>query len=185
MRVTVVPYDPEWPVLFETIRQHLEVALAGVPHEGIEHVGSTSVPGLAAKPILDIDVVVRREALAAAIAALVAVGYTHEGDKGVPDRHFLRPSPHDDHARVARHVYVCVDGSLSLRNHLAVRDTLRAREDLREAYGAVKLALAERDLDGIEDYIEGKNEIVQRILAVSGLSTDDLGRILTVNRKGT
>ncbi len=183
VRVTVVPYDLSWPVLFETIRQHLEAALTGVPYEGIEHVGSTSVPGLAAKPILDIDVVVRREALDAAIDALVAVGYTHEGDKGVPDRHFLRPSAHDELAGVPRHVYVCVDGALSLRNHLAVRDTLRARADLREAYGAVKLALAERDLDGIEDYIDGKNDIVQRILAASGVSTDDLGRILTINQK--
>lgn len=185
MRVTVVPYDSVWPVLFETIRQLLEAALAGVSHQGIEHVGSTSVPGLAAKPILDIDVVVRREALDAAIDALVAVGYTHEGDKGVPDRHFLRPSPDDEHAGIARHVYVCVEGSLSLRNHLAVRDTLRARPDLRDAYGAVKLALAEQDLHGIEDYIDGKSEILQQLLAASGVSTDDLDRILTVNRKSS
>lgn len=185
MRVTVVPYDPAWPSLFATIERHLEAALAGVPHRGVEHVGSTSVPSLPAKPILDIDVVVRRENLDAAIAGLVTVGYTHEGDKGVPDRHFLRPSPHDELAAIARHVYVCVEGSLSLRNHLAVRDTLRARDDLRDAYGAVKLALAERELDDIEDYIDAKNEILQQVLAAAGISTDDLDRILTVNRKSS
>lgn len=178
MRVTVLSYDPSWPESFATVRSDLVAALADVPLAGIEHVGSTSVPGLAAKPILDIDVVVERPHLTAAIAALEAVGYTYEGDKGVPDRHVLRA-----HDAPERHVYVCVDGALSLRNHLAVRDTLRADDALREAYAAVKLALAEQELDGIEDYIDGKNEIVQRILTAAGITTDDRGAILEVNRK--
>lgn len=178
MRVTVLPHDPAWHVAFETVRADLAGALAGVPVAAIEHVGSTSVPGLAAKPVLDIDVVVERAHLAAAIAALEAAGYTHEGDKGVPDRHFLRAHEGPD-----RHVYVCVAGALSLRNHLAVRDTLRADDELRDAYGAVKLALAAQELDGIEDYIDGKNDIVQRILTAAGITTDDRGAILEVNRK--
>ncbi|KRB79270.1 hypothetical protein ASE01_23455 [Nocardioides sp. Root190] len=185
MRVTVLPYDPQWPRTFESIRTHLAHALdaSAVPHLAIEHVGSTSVPGLAAKPVLDVDVVVQREHLGDAIAALVSAGYTHEGDKGVPDRHFLRHSPDDDLAEATRHVYVCVDGALSLRNHLAVRDTLRGDAQLRDAYAAVKLDLATQELDGIEDYIEGKNDVLQRILAAAGISPDDLGQILAVNQK--
>lgn len=183
MRVTVVPYDPQWPRTFETIRDHLSQALVDVPHRAIEHVGSTSVPGLAAKPVLDIDVVVERPHLAAAIDALEAACYAHEGDKGVPDRHLLRPSTDDEYADVARHVYVCVDGALSLRNHLAVRDILRRDAGLRDEYAAVKLALAGQDLDGIEDYIEGKSDVLQRILAAAGITEDDLGQILAVNVK--
>lgn len=183
MLVTVTPYDPQWPRTFETIRTHLADALADVPVLAIEHVGSTSVPGLAAKPVLDIDVVVERSELDDAIRALTAVGYSHEGDKGVPDRHFLRASPTGEHSDVDRHVYVCVDGALSLRNHLAVRDTLRADDALRDAYAAVKLDLAQQEVDGIEDYIDGKNEILQRILAAAGITEDDRGQILSVNQK--
>lgn len=181
VRVTVVPYDPAWPETFETIRTALATALAGVPVVAIEHVGSTAVPGLAAKPVLDIDVVVEQADLAPAIAALGAAGYTHRGDLGVPERHAMRASTTDEHAAVTRNVYVCVDGSLSLRNHRAVRDTLRTDPALRDAYAAVKLRLAQQELDGIEDYIDGKNEIVQQILAAAGISTDDRGAILTVN----
>ncbi len=183
VRVTVLPHDPAWPEAFATIRAALATALDGVSVVAIEHVGSTSVPGLAAKPVLDIDVVVARADLEAAITALVAAGYTHRGDLGVPERHAMAASTTDEHAAVARNVYVCVEDSLSLRNHLAVRDTLRSDAELRDAYAAVKLDLAARDLDGIEDYIDGKNAVVQRILAAAGISDDDRGAILTVNTK--
>lgn len=183
MRVTVLPYDPAWPQDFTTIRTALAAALDGVPVVAIEHVGSTAVPGLAAKPVLDIDVVVARADLDAAIAALETAGYTHRGDLGVPERHAMRASTTDEHAAVTRNVYVCVEGSLSLRNHLAVRDTLRADPRLRDAYAAVKLDLAARDLGDIDDYVDGKNEVVQRILAAAGLGDDERGSILTVNTK--
>lgn len=181
MRVTVVPYDPDWPAAFEAIRAHLALALAEVPTLAIEHVGSTSVPGLAAKPILDIDIVVARPELGPAIAALVAAGYSHEGDKGVPDRHFMRAAPVGEYADVDRHVYVCVEGSLSLRNHLAVRDTLRTNDALRDDYAAVKLRLAEHDVAGIDEYIDGKNDILQRVLQKAGLAADEREEILGVN----
>ncbi len=107
-----------------------------MPSAYVEHVGSTAVPGLAAKPVLDIDVVVPAGDVDAAVAALESAGYVHRGDLGVPDREAFH-APDDD---PRRHVYVCRAGSLSVRNHLAVRDVLRRREDLREAYAAVKLA---------------------------------------------
>ena len=175
--ITVLPYDPAWATQFRQLRDDLTEVLAGVPVQAIEHVGSTSVPGLAAKPILDVDVVVERPHLQEAIDALVEAGYGHEGDKGVPDRHFMR-APADDPP--ARHVYVTVAGSLSLRNHLAVRDTLRNDDELRDAYAEVKLRLAQQ-VDEIDAYIEGKNDVVQRILTVAGITTDDRGAILAVN----
>ena len=78
--IVVVDYDPQWPIAFATIRASLQAALAGVPVVGIEHVGSTSVPGLAAKPIIDIDVIVDPSDLADAAAALGSLGYTPLGD---------------------------------------------------------------------------------------------------------
>ena len=90
MPIRVVPYDPSWPDQFAAIRVALADALRAVPFLAIEHVGSTSVPGLAAKPVIDVDVVVLREHLTPAIEALVAAGYQHEGDLGIRDRHAMR-----------------------------------------------------------------------------------------------
>jgi GrpB-like predicted nucleotidyltransferase (UPF0157 family) len=164
--IEVVPYSPAWPAAFDTLRAEYAEALAsaGVPVVTIEHVGSTAVPGLAAKPVIDVDVVVPRAAVAAASDVLVGLGFEARGEVGIPDRWaFYAP------ARLGpTNTYVVVDGSLALRNHLAVRDTLRGSAALREEYGAVKLAL--RDAADIYDYGAGKNATVQRILAAAGLS---------------
>lgn len=179
-QLQVVPYDPQWPQQFEAIAADLRAALAGVPVVAIEHVGSTAVPGLAAKPIIDIAVVVERSNVADAIAALEAVGYVALGEMGIPDRHALR-APDDG---VRRNTYVSVDDSLSLRNHRGVRDVLRARPDLRDRYAAVKLALA-ANTDDIDVYVDGKTEILQEILQVAGIGGDELSSIESVNRLPT
>ena len=143
----------------------------------VEHVGSTSVPGLAAKPVLDIDVVVNGDEVVAAIAVLETIGYTHRGDLGVADREAFQAP--DDGLR--RNVYVCLRGALSVRNHLAVRDVLRQRADLRHEYGAVKVALAaDGDID-IDTYVARKSEVLQKVLAVADLTTDERLQILRVN----
>lgn len=169
MTVEVVPYSPDWPRRFEQIAAGLRAALANVPTAVVEHVGSTSVPGLAAKPILDIDVVVDAERVSAAVAALTSVGYTHRGDLGVSDREAFK-APDDD---PRRHVYVCRRGTLNVRNHLAVRDVLRARADLRDEYGAVKMALAAEPTMDIDTYIARKSAVLQKVLAVSDDLTPD------------
>lgn len=177
MPVVVVPYSPEWPAAFERVARDLRGALVDVPMARVEHVGSTSVPGLAAKPVLDVDVIVPGEHVTAAVRALEAVGYEHRGDLGVPDREaFWAP---DDDPR--RNVYVCRAGSVNLRNHLGVRDVLRARPDLRDEYAAVKLALAaDPDMD-IDTYIALKSGVLQRILAAADLSDEDRLAILRLN----
>lgn len=174
--ITVVPSSPEWPEQFARIAAHLADALADVPVVAIEHVGSTSVPGLAAKPVIDVDVIVRREDVGAAIAALVAVGYTHRGDLGVIDREALAEP---DAPR--RNVYVCVEGTLHVRNHLAVRDILRRRPDLRDRYGAVKTALAQNPDLGIDAYLAGKSPVLQDVLAESDLTAEEKDAILRLN----
>ncbi|WP_296604071.1 GrpB family protein [Nocardioides sp.] len=177
MPVEVVPHDPGWPASFERVAIDLRAALEDVPTAVVEHVGSTSVPGLAAKPVLDIDVIVPGDDVPAAVAALEARGYVHRGDLGVAGREaFLAP---DDDPR--RHVYVCTAGSLNVRNHLAVRDVLRARPDLRDEYGAVKLALAADPAMDIDTYLARKSPVLQKVLTASDLTDDERLQILRLN----
>lgn len=177
MPVDVVPYSPSWPTQFELVARDLRRALAGLTSARVEHVGSTSVPGLAAKPILDIDVIVDGEEMAKAVAAIGSVGYVHRGDLGVADREaFYAP---DDSPR--RNVYVCRGDTLNVRNHLAVREVLRARADLRDEYAAVKLTLAADPNMDIDTYIGRKSAVLEKVLAVSDLTADERLQILRLN----
>jgi len=122
--ITVVEYDSAWPEHFEMLRNEYAAAMAGagVTVVAIEHVGSTSVPGLAAKPIIDCDIVVHEADVVAASNVLMSLGFTPLGELGVPLRWAFKGP-----ARLSgTNTYVIVDGCLSLRNHLAVRDYLRA-----------------------------------------------------------
>ena len=176
MPVDVVAYREEWPAQFRLIAAELRRALHRVPSASVEHVGSTSVPGLAAKPVIDIDVLVDRADVEEAIAALESLGYVHRGDLGVEGREaFLAP---DDEPR--RNVYVCRAGTVNVRNHLAVRDVLRRREDLRDEYAAVKYALAADPDMHIDTYIAGKSRVLQKVLAESSLVTDEERREIEV-----
>lgn len=180
MPVLVVPYDPSWAAVFQTIAAELVAALGSLPAT-IEHVGSTSVPGLAAKPVIDIDVIVTRENVAAAITALESIGYTHQGNLGLPDRESMRQPAPLPSAEIRRNVYVCVEGTLHLRNHLAVRDTLRRDEALRDAYAGVKLDLStDPDMD-IERYLAGKTPVLQRVLDKSDLTDAEKEAIRDLN----
>lgn len=181
MPVRVVPSSPHWATQFDHVARALRAGLGPVRSAVVEHVGSTSVPGLAAKPVLDIDVVVDDDERSAAVAALEALGYVHRGDLGVPDREAFEAP--DDGLR--RHVYVCRRGSLSVRNHLAVRDVLRRRPDLREEYAAVKLALADDPGMDIETYVAGKSAVLQKVLACSDLTDDERLEILRLNDVST
>jgi GrpB-like predicted nucleotidyltransferase (UPF0157 family) len=175
--VSVVPYSDAWPTLFEVVAAGLRAALATVPVIAIEHVGSTAVPGLAAKPILDIDVIVERAHLAAAMEKLRTVGYVHSGDLGLTDREaFVAPA-----TGPKRHVYVCVVGTLHVRNHLAVRDALREHPELRDRYAATKLALAEDPTMDISGYLAGKSAILLDVLVHSALTEPEKQMIYRLN----
>ncbi|GAA5121765.1 GrpB family protein [Alloalcanivorax gelatiniphagus] len=177
MSVEVVEWSPAWAEQFDAVAAVLRGALAGVPSARVEHVGSTSVPGLAAKPVLDVDVVVEAADVPAAIAALESVGYVHRGDLGVAGREAFHAP---DGPR--RHVYVCTAGTANVRNHLAVRDVLRTHPDLREAYAAVKRALAADPGMDIDTYIAGKSAVLQQVLEQSGeFTAEELEAIRRLN----
>ena len=178
--IEVVDWSPRWAEQFDEVAGVLRTALADVPSARVEHVGSTSVPGLAAKPILDIDVIVPAQDVAAAVEALESIGYAHRGDLGVAGREaFLAPG------EPRRNVYVCTAGTTHVRNHLAVRDVLRSRADLRDAYAAAKQALAADPAMDIDTYVAGKSGVLQQVLEVSGEFTDaELGAIQRLNEAG-
>jgi GrpB-like predicted nucleotidyltransferase (UPF0157 family) len=162
--VTVVDYDPAWPVQFLDLRARILPALGGVAL-AVEHVGSTAVPGLAAKPIIDLDVVVASVAdVALAIQRLATLGYAHQGTLGIEGREaFESPS-----GVPAHHLYVCVQGQGALQNHLSVRDYLRRHSAAVTAYGLLKKNLAERFPNDIEKYMSAKTDFLLGILREAG-----------------
>ena len=170
--IEVCEYDPAWPERFAALRDEYVEALAaaGVPVVAIEHVGSTSVPGLAARPVIDCDIVVEDEYVTAASSTLEGLGFEPRGEVGIPQRWaFWEPERH-----AGTNTYVVVARSLALRNHLAVRDTLRADTALRDEYAATKKHVGASAAD-IYEYGAGKHEIVQRILTAAGLSANGAG----------
>jgi D-alanyl-D-alanine dipeptidase len=169
-RVVVGPYDHEWPVQFESIREAL-LAAVGPLAVRIEHIGSTSVAGLSAKPILDINLVVENQAaMGAVIAALSEFGYDHQGDLGIAGREAFRVK-RDEASKDApcrgwpRHnLYACVADSLELRRHLAFRDHLRSNSVAAVAYAELKAQLAARHPWDIDLYGEKKRPFVSSVL---------------------
>ena len=166
--VVVLPYDAAWRLDFAKIRDELAEALGKLALR-IEHVGSTSVPGLSAKPIIDIDVVIRDYAVFdKVVAALGTVGYRHEGNLGIVGREAFKYDG-KEHLR-NHHLYVCTEDSPELRRHLAFRDYLRTNPDAVKEYSRIKeeaAALYPYDIDG---YIAHKSPLIERIYAEIGLT---------------
>lgn len=161
--VVVVPYDGAWPRRFAALRSRLLTALGDLA-VAVEHVGSTAVPGLAAKPIVDVDVVIRREEdLFETAQRLSNLGYAHIGDLGVAGREAFRQPPD----LPPHHLYVCVAGTVELQRHLAFRDALRADGELAARYAALKHDLAERYRDDRDAYSEGKTRFIAAALSAA------------------
>ena len=156
----VAEYDPQWPEVFRWLRDRLDAALAGVAHV-TEHVGSTAVPGLDAKPIVDVDVVVPDQAaVGQAIDALAVAGWRHQGDLGIAGRAaFLPPADAAYH-----HLYVVVAGSQPHRDHIDFRDFLRTHPGRAARYGALKRQLAALLETDREAYVNGKAAMVAEFL---------------------
>jgi GrpB-like predicted nucleotidyltransferase (UPF0157 family) len=162
--VRLVPYDPSWPALFAAeSRRILDVCHAHGVSLVLEHTGSTAVPGLDAKPILDILAGRAAESdRAAAIAALVAAGYTYRGEQGILGRDFFRRGEPRSH-----HVHLTTVGGTFWQDHRAFRDYLRAHPDEAAEYARVKHELAARFPRDRESYIDGKGAFVARILSLA------------------
>ena len=169
--VRVVPYDRAWPELYAAEIARLETILLprGVSLV-FEHTGSTAVPGLAAKPVLDILAAPRVEAKRAPIiAALQAAGYSYRDEQGVAGRDFFRRGVPRQY-----HIHLTSLNSAFWRDHLTFRDYLRSHPDAAADYAALKLELAAKYPRDREAYIDGKAPFVDAILVAAirpGLET--------------
>jgi GrpB-like predicted nucleotidyltransferase (UPF0157 family) len=159
--VVISDYDPLWPEQFEQIRATIAAVLGDVA-VAIEHVGSTAVPGLAAKPIIDINVAVASDVdIPKAIQLLSSIGYVHEGDLGIRGREaFKAPVGTFPH-----HLYVCTRDAEPFRRMLMLRDRLRADPPSAQEYGKIKKELARRFRDDRRGYTEAKSEFIERVLS--------------------
>ena len=166
-RVVVLPYDAQWKTDFECIRQEI-VAAVGELVVGIEHVGSTSVEGLSAKPCIDIDVIIKDESVFDLIVAgLQKIGYIHEGNLGIEGREAFRytDKPHLQN----HHLYVCPRGSRELHRHITFRNFLRNHPEAVKKYSAVKEEAARLYPDDIGKYMAYKSSCIEEMYVLCGL----------------
>ena len=162
-----MPYDVAWESAFEAIRAEIQTALGDLML-GIEHVGSTSVKGMSAKPCIDIDVVIRDYSVFdAVVQKLDAIGYIHEGDLGIKDREAFKyaDKPH----LMTHHLYVCPRDSEELHRHIVFRDFLRKNPEAVKEYSMVKEKAAELFPDEIEQYIAFKAPCIEELYIKCGL----------------
>ncbi len=162
--VIIVKYDQHWEETFRTLRDEIAPFLNGLI-VSIEHVGSTAIRGVAAKPIIDMDVVVRsREDIPRVIEKLTTLGYRHLGDLGIAGREaFESPKGKPSH-----HLYVCNFDSGELRRHLVFRDYLRSHPEAALRYSELKKSLAGRYRNERDAYTEAKKDFVEKILRSAG-----------------
>ena len=177
MTVTLVrSYDPAWPAHFRQIERYLAAGLGELDCV-IEHVGSTAVPGMVAKPIIDVDVVIQPGAFATVKGRLERLGYEHQGDLGIPEREaFYLAAERTRAALPEHHLFICVWGVVELRRHLAFRDFLRENPMWRARLSRLKLELCVVYRNDRRAYIEGKSAMVQQITELAMAVTP---RVLT------
>lgn len=158
----VVPYDRRWPALFVAERKRIHEASGGRLIR-IEHIGGTSIPGMCAKPVLDMAVARPADTTVSdCIAALERAGYEHRGFRGVPGREFFcRGRPR------AYHVHLVEDGGRLWRDYLAFRDYLSAHAEEARRFATSKHTLAERFSRDREGYVDAKAGYVQEILELA------------------
>ncbi len=166
-RLVIVSYDPQWPALYEGERDAIRRAI-GDRLVATEHVGSTAVPNLGAKPIVDVMGALPRLADAeACIAPLAAIGYhfVPEAMHDLPDdRYFERWTEGYEQGRELAHLHLTAHGSAFWRDHLLFRDFLRAHPQTAREYEDLKRQLAPRHLSGAT-YAPAKGEFIQAVLA--------------------
>jgi GrpB-like predicted nucleotidyltransferase (UPF0157 family) len=157
--VRLVPYDSTWPLEFAAEAERIERACAGLPLE-LEHIGSTAVPGLAAKPV--IDILAGRPGNVSGerfVAAFRQLGYEHKGAYGIPGRNYFRRGSPRTH-----HVHLVSRSSEFWRDHLLFRDYLRRHVEIAREYETIKRELAALYLQDKERYTDEKGPFVRSIV---------------------
>jgi GrpB-like predicted nucleotidyltransferase (UPF0157 family) len=162
--VELVPYDDAWPDLYDKERFRIALAFGVIPKSGlIQHIGSTAVPGLTARPVIDLMLGSSRwPPPNALIRGVCALGYENLGDAGVPKRVYLRLR-----GPVKFNVHMVRRGGTHWTNNIALRDYLRDNAAARETYAAAKVAALNIGRGRLLAYSEAKNSIIGELVAAA------------------
>jgi GrpB-like predicted nucleotidyltransferase (UPF0157 family) len=156
-KIEIVDYNPAWPDLFEAERKLLRQTLDGLVMK-IHHIGSTSVPGLAAKPIIDILIEVSDvEELDSYNNKMLLTGYEAMGEYGIPGRRYFRKGGENR----THHIHAFSAGDYNVIRHIAFRDYLREKPEVVAEYAELKKKLAAECDNDIEKYCDGKENFVK------------------------
>ena len=177
MTIQVVPYNSEWVFWFKEIRDQIWPQIADLVLD-IVHVGSTSIEGMSAKPIIDIDIVVdSMDNLDAIKGRLSRLGYTHQGDLGIKGREAFKL---DYIPKIPHHLYLCKIDSSAYRNHVLLKKHLVENPEAFKRYNDLKLGLSETS-NSIESYWRSKTLLILEFLEKEGLPPDELEEIKNSN----
>ena len=165
-KVEVVPYNPVWPQLFQ---EELKILLEVLQPEflGAHHFGSTSIPGIMAKPILDLLIEVQSiDRVDALNPAMMAVGYEPRGEYGIPGRRYFSK---DTHGIRTHHVHIYQSGHTEIQRHLNFRDFMRAHPDHAQAYSRLKVEIAAQFTYDPAAYTDAKTDFIQQMDALAAV----------------
>lgn len=190
-KIEVIDYKADWAIQFQELKKVLTKHL-GNTFLSMEHVGSTAVPNLKAKPILDIDIIVEDDdqKVNTVIQQLALLGYQHRGDLGIIGRETFKRVSEEVPIVAPRkqwhkhHLYVCRKNCISLLNHLQFRNYLRVHPEAIEAYAALKTKLAVDYSYDMDAYVAGKTNFITTILAEIGLEESAIKSIQVQNALG-
>lgn len=163
--VRLMSHQPVWAKLFEEEKARIEAGIGPYVLD-IQHVGSTSIPGIPAKPIIDIGVAVRNfEEAAVCIDPLIALGYTYRGENGIPRRHYFRKG--DEEETRTHHLHINEIDGPDWKNQILFRDYLRTHPETAERYAEIKRDLALQYPDDRLGYLYGKAPFIEKVLELA------------------
>ncbi len=188
-QIIILDYDPEWAKEFEALKEVLVKHLGSEPLR-IEHVGSTSIIGMKAKPIIDLDIIIDKNSSAfeKLCTKLKKLGYIPVGDLGITGREAFKrsasttPNTNSNKQWMKHNLYVCEEGSMGLSNHLNFRNYLRENPDKVIEYSRLKQSLAEQFPFDMDSYIDGKTNFIVEILNKTGMKSNDTKLIAKQNK---
>ncbi|MBN2260600.1 MAG: GrpB family protein [Clostridiales bacterium] len=186
-KIEISEYNPRWEMEYEALKGVYKKCLSGCGTYVIEHVGSTAVKGMWAKPVIDIDIIfsdaIQKKKM---IKQLEEIGYINRGNLGLKGREaFSRKSekvPYNNNQTWCdHHLYVVEKDSDALKNHLMLRDFLRKDRDSAKKYSRLKIALAKKFPYDMDRYVEGKTEFITSILREAGMNSTSVEGIKKAN----
>ncbi|MEJ8819266.1 GrpB family protein [Lacibacter sp. H407] len=187
MPTLIQPYDFHWKTEFEQLKRVLACELKDFNID-IQHVGSTSIPGLFAKPVLDVDIILHNKSMLEQVTTILErIGYVNKGEQGITGRFAFRqrsaftPITVTQQQWQTQHLYVCFADSLALKNHLLFRDALLQNQELDEQYSELKLSLINEHGITREEYTKRKTAFILSVLRTAGLSENELTEIAKAN----